>query len=247
MRRGAVTKRIGVSIRRGGGFSLVEIIIALAIFGVGAAMIMAVFPVAIQTNMESAADVVGTIICDNALAILKAEANRADISSTTFGTNPVPVGGADCRYPLGDANASRGFLALGRRISNNPSLNDCQFVIISYRKKNPTNDKVQVRDLGLVTYDPNSTEINIPPGKINDVTLNSPVIDASTGAYAKVVSMDRNAKTATLDHPIDRAWPGPGNPTSNLLVVVETDGGGNLASDVSPATRVVVARTALKP
>jgi prepilin-type N-terminal cleavage/methylation domain-containing protein len=54
------------------GFTLTELMIAIAIFGIGLAMAAALFPAAIKQNQSSVNNVMGSIICQNGLATVKA-------------------------------------------------------------------------------------------------------------------------------------------------------------------------------
>lgn len=57
--------------KRGRGFSLVEVLLAIGIMGVGLAMVAAVFPVAMKETQDSSNTSLGTIICSNGLATAK--------------------------------------------------------------------------------------------------------------------------------------------------------------------------------
>jgi len=71
---------------RSAGFSLVELLVAIAILGVGLAMAAALFPTAIKQNEFSFNDTLGMIICKNALATVKAKATYEDLSSVDDAT-----------------------------------------------------------------------------------------------------------------------------------------------------------------
>jgi len=66
------------------GFSLTELMISIGILAVGLVMAGALFPAAIKANSQSVSDVLGSIICENGLAITKAR--WASLTSNDFGT-----------------------------------------------------------------------------------------------------------------------------------------------------------------
>ena len=54
-----------------GGFSLVELMIAIGILAIGAAMIASAFPVAMLENQESVEHTIAAVVSENALAICR--------------------------------------------------------------------------------------------------------------------------------------------------------------------------------
>lgn len=78
------------------GFSLVELMISIGILGVGLAMAAALFPAAIIENQQSANDILGTIMCENALAVVKAKIKANDPNLTDL----IPL----ASDPIADAN-----------------------------------------------------------------------------------------------------------------------------------------------
>jgi len=78
--------------RRTGAFSLVELLIAISILGVGLAMVAAMFPTAIKQNEASFSETIGTIICKNTLATIQAKLYVDKTSGdVTSGTNKLNV------------------------------------------------------------------------------------------------------------------------------------------------------------
>ena len=148
-------------------FTLVELLIAIAILGVGITMAAALFPTAIKQNERSANDTIGMIVAKNALAVAKAKVTVADPNVATIGDNFQDIGAgglellteADLTYPVprqpaedfdggpGEPNdwndtqdrplALRGAVVLGRRFD--PSRNDFQLVIVSFAKQHSAN------------------------------------------------------------------------------------------------------------
>ena len=71
------------------GFSLIELLISMGILVVGLVMAGTLFPAAIKQTGRSVDDTIGTIICQNALAVAKAKLTH------TTGPNPVnPLAGS---------------------------------------------------------------------------------------------------------------------------------------------------------
>ncbi len=246
---------------RRGGFSLAEILIATAILGVGLAMVMAIFPAAVEVNKDSTADVLGTILCENGLAVVRASATTPLVMNPTTGaennvftTSVVSLGWRDLAYPSGDGNV-RGFLVLARQ--PDPSRNDHHLVIVAYRKSDYRNTVYPVAlrsarfDPNLGTNDANATYFFVT-NKFGDETrflkVGSPVIDPATGAYATILAV--SGTVAVLDRPVG----GPSTAIANPLVIVECQPGTQpaevpnklVSTGVSPATFVMTARTALR-
>lgn len=148
-------------------FTLVEVLIAIAILGVGITMAAALFPTAIKQNQRSANDTIGMIVAKNALAVVKAKVtataatladNFQDIGTAPLDllteadlTYPVPRQPADAFNgdPPGEPNdwwddsgqdrplALRGAIVLGRQMT--PGANDYQLVIVSFAKQRSAN------------------------------------------------------------------------------------------------------------
>lgn len=229
---------VGPGCRRGRrkGFSLTEVLLALSILGIGMAMVMAVFPAAVAENRNSVQNVLGTIICENGLSICKVRVPRASITGTEL--MPISTLSSEERsYPAEEAdNATRGFLALGRRLSL--ARNEYQLVIVSYAKRQASND-VEAQSISK-TVDPNNPQFTVLAGQEDLLQLGSPVIDAATGNYATIIAVDRENLTATLDHPL-----GVGG-SRTLYFIIETDGVNPISDEVvSPAMTVMVTRTGL--
>jgi len=213
------------------GFSLTEVLLALSILGIGLAMVMAVFPAAIEESRNSVENVLGTIICENGLSICKVRVPRASVAGTTLA--PVALSSSARTYPADSNDATRGFLVLGRRL--NVVRNEYQLVIVSYAKRQVSND-VKAEFIGK-SIDPNATQLTVNAGQKYLLQLGSPVIDAATGNYATILAV--NDQTAVLDH-------GLGSAGGTLYFIIETSGGSPLSgAKVSPAMTVMVARTGL--
>lgn len=77
--------------RRRAGFSLVEVLLAVFILGIGVISVAAVFPAGIALQRQSNDDVLGPVVAQNALALLRARLDQRDFGSfADFNPNAVP-------------------------------------------------------------------------------------------------------------------------------------------------------------
>ncbi len=65
--------------RPAAGFTLIELLISMGIMAIGLVMAGALFPAAIKQTQSSVEDTIGTIICENALAVVRAHLEYDDI------------------------------------------------------------------------------------------------------------------------------------------------------------------------
>ena len=102
----------------------------------------------------------------------------------------------------------RGFLVLGRQISEVAGVFTYQLVIVSYRlydntsSRNPADITVEVE----FTSTPGTTDFTIDSvetgGTVQKVQLGSPLIHRKTGRFATIMSYNSENGTGTLDRPI---------------------------------------------
>ena len=229
------------------GFSLVELMISIAILGIGLTMAAALFAAAINRNESSVDDAVGSIICENGLAVAKAVLVAGDISSGTLqvlADESSPIGDdlifyASQHHPsgledgdIGNNDQMKGFVVLGRQDGS------CyQLVVVSYaRSKNNT---VEAITLTSNISDPADESFTINGVAADDCPklVGSPVIDTDSGKFAMITGV--SGTTAYLDHAIGEA-------AVNPIVIVEKNGGGSITGDSSPAMAVLVTRTGLR-
>ncbi len=85
-------RSIGSPAQARGGFTLIELMISIGILGVGLAMAVSLFPAAIMENQQSANDILGSIMGENALAVVKAKikANAANFAALLPDPNANP-------------------------------------------------------------------------------------------------------------------------------------------------------------
>lgn len=122
------------------GFSLVEVLIAIGILGVGLGMVMLIFPAAVMENRSSTNNVIGTIMCENALAIAKTRltSGYSGISSsmTAFPPSdetPAVIHPSDLQYAMGyddDDTSRRRVQMFGKQIGGS---NDYLLVAVAYQ------------------------------------------------------------------------------------------------------------------
>ena len=60
------------------GFSLIELLIAIFILGIGIISIAALFPAGIAQQQKSTDDLIGSIVARNALTIIRSKLNQED-------------------------------------------------------------------------------------------------------------------------------------------------------------------------
>jgi len=224
------------------GFSLAELMFALAILGIALTALAPLFPAAVRENQSSANNVVGTLICKNVLAVAKARLSHQGMAGV--GTNltqilPAPsglIGVGDLKYPHRGGTVTRGALLFARRIA--AGVNDYLLVVVSYAKLKPAH-VVEARRLGpACKIDAGATTFTAPAGKGNLLKIRSPVI-APDGRFAFIKSV--SGDEATLDRPISTT-----EAVSDPFVIVATNGTTVLGDITSPVMSVLVTRTALR-
>jgi prepilin-type N-terminal cleavage/methylation domain-containing protein len=75
-------------------FSLIEVLMAIIILGIGVISIAALFPAGIAQQRRSIDDVMGPIVANNAVAILRSKLRPSDFGSFEQFSPPVGLGGA---------------------------------------------------------------------------------------------------------------------------------------------------------
>jgi len=146
-------------------FSLAELMISIGILAVGLTMAGALFPAALQASRESLKDVLGSIICENGLAVAKARwASLTDDEFLADGgalakfrdatirqeelkvladdgdDHPDFLTSAELVYPLGDETSMLGFVLMMRPLDDDDDMGTFegyQLVATSYRRSLP--------------------------------------------------------------------------------------------------------------
>jgi hypothetical protein len=129
--------------------------IAIGILAIGLVMAGALFPAAMQMNQRSTRDIMGSIICENGLAMTKVRfasgAAKPPPRGGVAGTHPKLMKLADdttagqtifskemCRYPQGDLDSPYGFVLLYRYIDRDLDDNTPegrQLIAVSYKRR----------------------------------------------------------------------------------------------------------------
>lgn len=244
------SRGIRLRARRGGrlplrrsraAFSLAEILIAIGILGIGLGMVATLFPAAVTENTKSVDGVIGTMICNNAIALGTAVFDTGDISGTAEldvladAGHTAHLSAEDQTYPTG-SNGGMGFVLLGRATDSDPQKNNAfQLVAVAYRKS-PLKGNVtalQVGGTNTLIDDGTATKFTASSGGSN-LRVGSPLIYKATGEYATIREV--NGNEAILDRKVSTE---AGN---NAFVIVEAG-----VSGKSPAIAVMVTQTGLRP
>lgn len=224
-------------------FSLVEVLLAISILGVGMAMVAALFPTALKETQTSVNNVLGSMITENGLTMYKTLATQANVGTVgTLGTLNEPYAPPDPRNPQ---YGRYGFLARGWRGPAGNTVNDFWVNVVAYRLSN-TGNYAELHQLSAdVQDDPNG---NVQARRTTSqlrlnteqtwVQVGTPVLfNRPQGGYAKVWAVQGNIAL------LDRALP----PVNGLNVYVVTEANnGNPVGTQSPAMSTLVTRAALK-
>ncbi|MDP7635995.1 MAG: prepilin-type N-terminal cleavage/methylation domain-containing protein [Phycisphaerae bacterium] len=254
--------------RRRTAFTLAEVMIAIGILGVGMAMVASVFPAAIKANRLSTNSTLGTIICENGLAMAKlvftadvspygSDADRWEVSNTTltrdrridegtFGREFLPI--TEQHYPNGTVNNPNqlGYAVLIRKIDldddTNPSGYKKQeegYQICSVAYRKQSGGSVSWGYVQVGGIDNDGgAQVKIIGNDI-DLRQGSPLIFVNTGDYGIIMQIDRTVTPITVT--LDRPILSV-NKTTYALILKE-DG----EPDRSPAIATMFTRTGLRP
>ncbi|MCD4825450.1 MAG: prepilin-type N-terminal cleavage/methylation domain-containing protein [Phycisphaerae bacterium] len=226
---------------RRAGFTLMELMIAIGILGVGMVMVTSVFPAAIKEAEVSSNSIVGTMICENGLNIAKFKFRQGDVTASQFRVSasrpaidetPAHIAkwqfpADQQRYPFNDTDSPYGYALLLKTCGSGYMI-----LCTAYRKKGT----------GVVLWAeaPNSTlsgTVNtFTVGNGSVIRLGSPFILYGSGQYGIVTNISGN--TITLDRKLS-----PKGATDNKAIVLQETG----EADFSPAIATMITRTGLKP
>ncbi len=207
--------RIGRRARRG-GFTLSELMIALGILAYGLTMSASLFTTAMKFSNASFRDIVGTIMCENGVALVRAGLTEGDLSGVPVDTLKDisdKFDDHDLLYPTGDTKTLYGLKVLAKRISSGE--NDFQFVFLAY-KKNHKGNNVKLEKLSgkIANHGDEQSKFkagSVPVGLLPD----SPFIRGN-GAISYVEGISEN--TVILRDRMEQT----GNMDVDAFVLVET-------------------------
>jgi len=214
--------------QRAGGFSLVEMLIAIGILAVALSMASAMFPMGMRDVMRSYQNSLGTLICQNGAGLARLHLSAAD---AYWAEATLKDAGVGARIPASDLKYAGqdglGYVALCRRATADE--NDFQLLVVSYRLADPSGS-ISVSTVPGVNSGTVS-EITIPGGHEAKFQIGGAAINPATGEYARITAV--SGSTAMLEHELSLG--------GSVLLVHEADAGR------SPVLAVLATRTALKP
>ncbi len=156
----------------GRGFTLVEMMVAVVVFGIGLTMVAGLFPAALTLNRSSTSAVVGGIVCENALSIAQMRLTHQDMQDLDVGRDgltrldDLSVGGSplisqtDSMYPIpNDGSAANiRWLLLGRRLAEDAEENEYLLIAVSYRLREADHEiEVSSHNISIQDYEDVST------------------------------------------------------------------------------------------
>ncbi len=129
--------------RRAGGFTLVEVMVALGILAIALPMVAAGLVSGMLENQESVENTMSNLLAENAISLLRIRARDSDFAPTwgaadktlSSPTNRVPdsvIDPEDCVYAPFGQPSSFAFVILGQRLEH--ARNDYRFVVLVYRR-----------------------------------------------------------------------------------------------------------------
>ncbi|MFP4052370.1 MAG: prepilin-type N-terminal cleavage/methylation domain-containing protein [Phycisphaerae bacterium] len=193
--------------QRRGGFTLSELMIALGILAYGLTMSASLFTTAMKFSNASFRDVVGTIMCENGVALIRARLTEGDLGGVPVDTLTDisnKFDDHDLLYPTGDTDSLYGLKVLAKRVSSGE--NDFQFVILAY-KKNRKGNNVDLRKLSGKIANHGDEQSKFTSGSIPGGLLPDSPFVRGNGAISyvdgisgnTVILRDRMEMTGTMD------------------------------------------------
>ena len=195
------------------GFSLAEVLISVGILAIGMTMAAALWPAAIRENQNSASSTLGSIICENGLAIIQAKYHNGCVGTGNASVLVDPTNASagvtnDCTYSFVatqgnstgssvDPNMNAGFCAVARRLS--VTENAYQVTVMAYAPHNGAVSTVRISPIypAGITFSGNTV---VSADVRNDFKVGAPIIMADGGyAIVKTVTSAGGMDTAILD------------------------------------------------
>lgn len=170
------------------GFTLVELMFAVMIIGIGLTMVAAAFPAGVEMNQSSTANVIGMMAARNGLALAKA---RLTHPLSGVGSNLQDItdrfGEKDLTYPIADDSDQAddrlsGWRIFARRYGDR---NDYLLVIVAYTKSK-TKDEISVTRLSGSVEE---GQTKFSSSELHADMLNAAVIGPD-GGWARIDEVD---------------------------------------------------------
>lgn len=222
-------------ITRSGGFTLMEVMFAIGIMGIGMIMIASLFPTAIKESNTSYNKTFGLLVAKNGLAVAKAvfthpgPADGVWADENTTGT----LSAKSQHYQeledsdLADGDLLEGFVIIGKQMPSGG--NDYLIFSIAYARKQGETVTAEQVTVNSAT-DTNTLTVSSGSGYLR---TGSPIIFATDNSYATIIQV--SGSTIILDREVTVTG-------QQAYVIVES---GTSAGDDSPALTVISTRTSL--
>jgi len=222
--------------------------ISIGVLGVGLGMVMMLFPAAMKEAGRSNENLLGSIICQNGLAMVKTTLRHGGPGTpagTTLQQISSPLREGDFRYPWNDLNSSHDFAAFGKRVEKHQ--NDYQFLVLAYGKSEPENEMKMSTVVGLFMppglSDPDATKIMFFPTAFCPLPAAGSNLIIPTGdSFESAVIESISGMTAVLDRRLVTLE----GASTQMTVLVEWDLTTNEIVPGNPIMYQMLARTALK-
>ena len=226
-------------ITRSGGFTLMEVMFAIGIMGIGMIMIASLFPTAIKESNTSYNKTFGLLVAKNGLAVAKAvfthpgPADGVWADENTTGT----LSAKSQHYQeledsdLADGDLLEGFVIIGKQMPSGG--NDYLIFSIAYaRPKDTSGNTIVTAEQVTVDSATDTNTLTVSSGS-GDLRTGSPIIFATDNSYATIIQV--SGSEIILDREVTVTG-------QQAYVIVES---GTSAGDDSPALTVISTRTSL--
>jgi len=218
---------------RRAGFSLAELLISVGILSIGLSMCATLFPAALKENERSLNNVLGTLICENALSLGKVSLNGDDpdrddpaneVENDVLQDWSAKGLGSGSLYPYG-VSGKLGCILLARKIEHG----GYQLVAVAYRKRKSTNS-VQIR---WPTCTVNNGNVS---SSTADLRVGSPLVNEASGEFGRLVYVAEAHTSGQLEPSLSFS--------GKCMVVQEKEGTAIL--EASPGLWTLSSRTGLR-
>ena len=228
--------------RRLRGFTLIEILIAIAILGIGMAMIAAVFPTAMNTSATAARVNYGVLMCNSGIAsvVYNQKLTQSDLLNTEFDDST-----AHYRIYNYSPNTDYGCIVMGRMLPTDPDSVDSttittknyQLIAVAFKSIDGTTPVVSKIPVTYKSSYNGLTNVYLT----GNAPINSPLIFPN-GSYAIIKEFDPQTKLAKCVGTVPK--PTTGETYTHAYVITSGTSTGTGAS-ISPAIHTTSTFTGL--